>query len=176
MRRQPNPMGLSDIAEGVEVTTEQRDRGVATVDRTGCPLAERLEACAASLPTDPTTAARVIERYAAGGTVGQAAAAAGVARITAAKTLHLAGEAVSPLGPTGREIVRDWIAGELSRTDALALTRATPTEFALAAYVETHDPIEAVRDAVAGAIDAGALAGEADESLAGTTETPDSLR
>lgn len=169
-------MGLSDIAEGVEVTTQQRDRGVATVDRTGTPLADRLEPFAASLPTDPATAARVIERYAAGGSIGQAAAAAGVARVTAAKTLHLAGEAVSPLGPTGREIVRDWIAGELSRTDALALTRATPAEFALAAYVETHDPLEAARDAVAGAIDAGALTGEADESLARTTEAPDSLR
>jgi hypothetical protein len=176
MRRQSHPMGLSDIAQGVEVTTEQRERGVATVDRTGTPLAARLEPLEPSLPTDASVAARVIERYAAGGSVGQAAAQAGVPAVTAAKTLHLAGESVSPLGPTGREVVRDWIAGRLSRTDALALTRAAPAELALAAYVETHDPIDAVRDAVEGAIDAGALADRTAATLAEATETPDALR
>ncbi|MFT4883088.1 MAG: hypothetical protein ACI8U4_000586, partial [Natronomonas sp.] len=35
-------MGLSDIADGLEVTAEQRDRGVAAADETGAPLAERL--------------------------------------------------------------------------------------------------------------------------------------
>lgn len=35
-------MGLADIAAGVEVTAEQRNRGVATVDRTDDSLAERL--------------------------------------------------------------------------------------------------------------------------------------
>lgn len=169
-------MGLSDIAQGVEVTAEQRDRGVASVDRTEASLAERLATCEAELPTDAASAAAVVQRYAAGGSVGQAAAAAGVPRVTAAKTLHLVGESVTPLSPTGREIVRDWIAGELARSEALALTRATPAEFALAAYVETHDPIPAARDAVQGAIDAGAFASEADATLAAATEPPEDLR
>ncbi|WP_267903105.1 DUF7858 family protein [Halobacterium bonnevillei] len=43
-------MGLTDIAEGVSVTTRQRDRGVASVDRTGESLADQL---AASTPTSP---------------------------------------------------------------------------------------------------------------------------
>lgn len=96
--------------------------------------------------------------------------------MTAAKTLHLVGESVSPLGPTGRAVVCDWIAGELSRSEALALTRASPATFALAAYVETHEPIAAARDAVQGAIDAGTFASEADVALAAATDVPDDLR
>jgi hypothetical protein len=62
--------------------------------------------------------------------------------MTAAKTLHLCGEpGISPLAPTARRIVRDWLAGEVSRSDAVSLTSANETEFALAAYVEAHDPI-----------------------------------
>lgn len=169
-------MGLSDIAQGVEVTAEQVERGVAAVDRTAAPLAERLSDCEADLPTDAEIAAVLIERYAAGGSVGQAAAVADVPRITAAKTLHLVGESVSPLGPTGRDIVRDWIAGALSRSEACSLSRASPTEFALAAYVETHEPLPGARDAVQGAIDAGTFASEADATLAAASETPDDLR
>jgi len=169
-------MGLSEIAAGVEVTTEQRERGVATVDGTDASLADRLAAHADALPCDPAAAAAVVERYAAGGSIGQAAAAGEVPRVTAAKTLHLLGESVSPLGPTGRDIVRDWIAGEVSRTEALALSRASPAEFALAAYVETHDPLPAARDAVQGALDAGRLTDETDASLADAAEAPDRLR
>ncbi len=154
-------MGLSDIAAGVAVTTEQRERGVATVDDTDASLADRLAPHAEALPCDAQAAAAVIERYAAGGSVGEAAVAGDVPRVTAAKTLHLLGESVSPLGPTGREIVRDWIAGELSRTEALQLSRASPETFALAAYVETHDPLPGARDAVEGALGAG-MAGSRD--------------
>jgi hypothetical protein len=139
-------MGLSDIAAGIEVTAEQRDRGVATVDRTDESLAGRLAEL--DLPCDPAAAATVVEQYAGGGSVGAAARAAGIAPITAAKTLHLLGESVSPLGPTGRELLRDWLAGELARSEALELTRASETEFALAAYVETHDPLPEGRAAV----------------------------
>lgn len=134
-------MGLADIAAGVEVTAEQRDRGVATVDRTDDSLAERLDPHAEALPCSPATAARIVERYAGGASVGAAARAAGTVPVTAAKALHLLGESVNPLGPTGREVVRDWLAGELSRTDAVELARATETEFALAVYVETHEPL-----------------------------------
>lgn len=142
-------MGLSDIAAGVEVTTEQRDRGVATVDDTDASLAERLAADADALPCSADAAATVVEVYAEGKSVGTAARVADLAPITAAKTLHLLGEAVSPLGPTGREIVRDWLVGDLPRSDARELAGATEREFALAAYVETHDAIAGAEEAVA---------------------------
>jgi hypothetical protein len=145
-------MGLSDIAAGLEVTTEQRDRGVATLDRTGEPLAERLAAVDDNLPCDGSTAAAVVERYASGGSVGEAARTAGTAPMTAAKTLHLLGETVWPLGELARDIVRDWLAGELSRADAIDLARASETEFALAVYVETHDPLPEARAAVEDAL------------------------
>jgi hypothetical protein len=145
-------MGLADIAAGVEVTTEQRDRGVATVDETGDTLADRLAAFAEELPCDAETAAAVLDRYAAGGSVGAAAAAGDVPPVTAAKTLHLLGETVSPVGETGRQVVRDWIAGELSRSEAVELARVSETAFMLAAYVETHDPIADARAAVEGVL------------------------
>lgn len=145
-------MGLADIAAGVEVTTEQRDRGVVAVDRTDDSLAERLAPHEKELPCGAETAATVLEQYAGGESVGAAARAAGAAPVTAAKALHLLGESVTPLGPTGREIVGDWLAGELSRADAVELARTTETEFALAVYVETHDPLDdacaAVEDAL----------------------------
>lgn len=176
MRAQPRAMGLADIASGVCVTDEQRERGVATVDRTADSLAERLAPHAEDLPCEPPAAARVVERYAAGGSVGEAAAAGDVARVTAAKTLHLLGESVSPLGPTGREVVRDWIAGDLSRSEAISLSRASPEEFALAAFVETHEPLPDCRDAVEGAIDACEFARAHRRSVAGAAAEPDDLR
>ena len=135
-------MALSDIAAGIEVTTEQRERGVPTVDGTECELEERLASHAERLPCAPAAAATLLETYARGTSVEAVARGAGVAPMTAAKTLYLCGEpGVSPLGPTGREIVRDWLAGDLSRADAVALTGAGETEFALAAYIESHDPV-----------------------------------
>jgi hypothetical protein len=145
-------MGLDDIAAGLEVTTEQRDRGIATVDTTEDSLADRLGTVAEDLPCAADTAATIVERYAGGGSVGAAGRAAGVAPMTAAKTLHLLGESVWPLGPLARDIVRDWLAGDLTRTEALELARASEREFALAVYVETHDPLPAARDAVADAL------------------------
>jgi hypothetical protein len=142
-------MGLSDIAAGVEVTTEQRDRGVATVDDTDGSLAERLGTYETALPCSAADAATVVEAYAEGQSVGTAARVAGLAPVTAAKALHLLGESVSPLGPTGREIVRDWLAAELSRSEARELAAATEREFALAAYVETHDTLSGAEEAVA---------------------------
>jgi hypothetical protein len=145
-------MGLSEIADGIEVTATQEERGVSTVDATDADLDERLAPFAESLPCEPAQAATVLERYTAGGSVGAAGHAAGLAPVTAAKTLHLLGESVSPLGPTGRDIVRDWVAGDLSRSEALELTRVGETEFALAAYVETHEPLEAACAAVEGVL------------------------
>jgi hypothetical protein len=161
-------MGLSDIADGLAVTTEQEVRGVATVDETGGdrPLAARLDEYADELPCDPGDAAAVIEAYTAGRSVGDAAHEAGLAPVTAAKTLYRCGEQVTPLSPTGREIVRDWIAGDVSRSDALTLTRASEPEFALAVFVETHDPIPGVR-AICEAVRAS------DEPSSALTETID---
>jgi hypothetical protein len=136
-------MGLSEIAAGIEVTERQEDRGVATVDGTDRTLAERLAPFEDELPCSATAAATVLERYAEGGSVGDAGRAAGIAPTTAAKALHLLGESVSPVGPMGREIIGDWIAGRLSRSEALELARVGEDAFALAVYVETHEPIEA---------------------------------
>jgi hypothetical protein len=145
-------MGLSEIAAGIEVTAEQEKRGVATVDDTDATLEERLAAFADTLPCRPAEAAAAVEQYAAGGSVGAAAAAAGVPAVTAAKTLHLLGESVSPVGSVGRDVVRDWVAGELSRSEAEELARVSGAEFALAAYVETHEPLEGARAAVEGVL------------------------
>ena len=145
-------MGLSDIAAGLEVTHTQEERGVTTIDMTDATLAERLAPFEAALPCSADEAGTVLERYATGASVGASGRAAGIAPVTAAKTLHLLGEAVSPLGPMAREIVRDWITGDISRADALALTRAGEVEFALAVYVETHEPLEEASAAVEGVL------------------------
>ena len=143
-------MGLSEIAAGIEVTDHQEQRSVATVDETDTTLADRLEPFAESLPCSPAEAAAVLERYSEGGSVGASGRTAGVAPTTAAKTLHLLGESVSPLGPTGREIVGDYLDGRLSRSEALELTRVGDESFALAVYVETHEPLEEACEAVEG--------------------------
>jgi hypothetical protein len=146
---------LSDIADGLEVTTEQRDRGVASVDATtgdGTDLRERLANFAADLPCDATSAATIVEGHTAGKSVGDTARTAGVAPMTAAKTLHLLGcEGVSPLTSEAHRIVRDWLSADLSRTEARRLTGASETEFALATFVETHEPIPGASDLVEGA-------------------------
>jgi len=151
MTRQSSDVTLSDIADGLEVTTEQRDRGVASVDATDEPLRERLAEFADDLPCDATSAAEIVEAHTVGTSVGDAAHGAGVAPITAAKTLHLLGcEGVSPLTPRAHEILRDWLAADLSRTEARELTGANETEFALATFVETHDPLDGAREVVSG--------------------------
>ncbi|WP_436930065.1 DUF7858 family protein [Halosimplex halobium] len=145
-------MGLDEIAAGVEVVDEQREGGVATVDRTDDPLAERLEPFAGELPCSPAEAATLVDAYAAGKSVGAAARVAGIPPTDGAKALHLFGEHVSPVGPMGREVVADWLAGELPRTEAVELAGVSDGEFALAAFVETHDPIEGAMEAVEGAL------------------------
>lgn len=135
-------MALSDIAAGIEVTLEQRERGVATVDDTGGDLRDRLAAHADALPCTPAATATVLDQHGRGVSVGECARDAGVAPMTAAKALHRCGvPGVSPLAPTARRVVRDWLTGDLSRADALELTGGDRASFALAAYVETHEPI-----------------------------------
>jgi hypothetical protein len=145
-------MGLSEIAAGLEVTARQRERGVAAGDAPPHPQPEPPEPVAADQPGAPRAAAPVVEAYAGGASVGESARAAGLPPVTGAKALHLLGESVCPLGPTGRGLVRDWLTAECSRADALALSGASEREFALAAYVETHDPIPGARDALEGAL------------------------
>lgn len=149
-------MGLSEIAAGIEVTAEQDDRGVTAVDNTGEDLATRLAPVAPDLPCEAEEAARVVEAYAAGASVGSAARVAGVVPTTAAKTLHLLGEPVDPLSPTGRAIVDDWLEARISRSEALAVTGLDEEEFMLGVYVATHDPLPAGREALAGELEVNA--------------------
>ena len=146
------PMGLSEIAAGIEVTNEQRDRGVATVDETAGSLPERLAPFAGSLPCDPAAAAAVVEAYAEGADVGRAAAVADVPPTTAAKALYLLGEPVDPLTPTARRVVADWLDGEIGRTEAQTLANVGEREFALGVYVATHEPIAEAQSVVADAL------------------------
>ncbi|SNZ14837.1 hypothetical protein SAMN06269185_2272 [Natronoarchaeum philippinense] len=144
---------LSEIAAGIEVTDKQCERGVATVDETDADLADGLRAVEAELPCSAGAAAAVVSTYIAGASVGDAADEAGLVPMTAAKTLHLLGvEGLSPLAPEARRIVRDWQSGDLSRADAQALTGATEAEFALASYVEAHDPLPDAAELVRGVL------------------------
>ena len=170
-------MGLSEIAEGVEVVDEQRDRGVATVDRTGGSLADRLEDHAETLPCSADEAATLVETYTGGASVGEAAGAAGIPPTDGAKTLHRFGESVSPVGPVAREVIADWLDGRLARTEAIELAGVSEREFALAVYVETHDPIEGAREAVEGALaPEGDAAVEKREALGETMSDVGELR
>lgn len=171
-------MSLSDIAAGLEVTAEQRDRGVPTVDDTGSALVDRVRPHADALPCTAEAAATVVEAFGGGASVGEAGRAAGVAPLTAAKALHRCGVAgVTPLGPTAREIVRDWVAGDLSRCEAIELTGADEAEFALATYLEIHEPLPALADAVEGAGEPdGSATLEKRRTLGDTIDAPDQLR
>jgi len=100
-------MGLAEIAAGIEVTEHQREHGVAAVDDTESSLAERLRPFADQLPCGPDAAATVVDAYASGRAVDDCGHVADVPPVTAAKTLHLLGEQVSPVGPQGRDIVDD---------------------------------------------------------------------
>jgi hypothetical protein len=142
-------MALSEIAAGLEVTLEQNDRGVAASDGTETPLDERLARFESELPCSAATAAALVEAYTEGASVGRAAAVATVPETTAAKTLYLLGEPIDPLSPTATRVLEDWLAGELSRTEARTLAGVGETEFALGAYVATHEPIEGAETAVA---------------------------
>lgn len=143
-------MTLSEIAAGIEVTAEQESRGVTTIDETGSGLVERLRSHGEALPCTPEAAATVVETHAAGTSVGESAREAGVAPVTAAKALHHCGvSGVTPLSPMAREVIRDWLAGDLSRADAVELTGTSEAEFALGAYIESHDADPALSAAIA---------------------------
>ena len=142
-------MGLSEIAEGVETTQPQQERGVAVVDRTDRSIEHAIEPFVEALPCGRQAAVTIVEQYRSGKRIGDAAREAGVAPMTASKTLHLLGfDGLSPLSPLGRDVLRDWLAADLPRADALALTDASESEFALAAYIETHDPLDGAEERI----------------------------
>lgn len=170
-------MTLADIAADIEVTAEQRDRGVALVDDTDADLPTRLAAFENDLPCDADAAAAVLERHVSGSSIGESARVAGIAPITAAKVLYLLGrEGVNPLGPQAREIVRDWLDAELSRNDAKTLIRASEPEFALAAFIETHDPLDGVQEAIEGVLSPSAATVAKRDHLAETMSDLGDLR
>lgn len=145
-------MGLDEIAAGVRVTDEQRERGVATADETEAPLSDRLEPYAGDLPCSADDAAGLVRAYGEGASVERAAAVAELPESTAARTLYLLGEPVDPLTPTARRVLEDWLDGEIPRTEARTLAGVGPKEFALGAYVATHDPLEGTESVVADAL------------------------
>lgn len=169
-------MSLEDIAEGIEVTHEQRERGVAAV--ADASLVEVLADYADDLPCPPERAATVVETYVGGASVGAAGRAAGVVPVEAAKTLHRLGfEGIAPLGPAGREVVRDWIAGRIGHAEARELADASERAFALAAFVETHEPLEGADQRVRAALaDRGDAAVRKRERLSGTMSGASDLR
>jgi hypothetical protein len=146
-------MGLSDIAEGLAVTERQRERGVATVDRTEPTLNAAVARFAEDLPCQAETAAILVDEYAGGASVGDAALSAGLPAVTGAKTLFLLGfEGLSPLSPLGRDILRDWLDGDIGRTDAKALADASDAAFSLATFIETHEPLAGADERIATAL------------------------
>ncbi|GAB7009861.1 hypothetical protein [Halorubrum trueperi] len=142
-------MTLSEIADGLEVTASQRDRGVAVADDTETPLVDRLSEHGDDLPCTPAATATLVDAYTAGRSVGEAAREAGVTPMTGAKALHRCGvSGVCPLAPSRRGVVRDWLDGRIARSEAVSLAGGDEPDFALATYVETHDPVPVVADAV----------------------------
>jgi len=171
-------MSLSDIAAGIEVTARQEACGVASVDDTGGDLASRLAPHADALACTPEAAAVVLEHHVRGERVGASAREAGVAAMTAAKVLHRCGvQGVSPFAPTARRVVRDWLSGDISRADALELTGGDEAAFALASYVESHEPVPELTDIARGALaDGGNASVEKRDALGETMSSVSDLR
>ena len=173
-------MTLSEIAAGLEVTASQQDRGVAVADDTDTPLADRLRAHEDDLPCTAAATATLVDAYTTGRSVADAADEAGLTPMIAAKTLHRCGvSGVCPLAPTRREVVRNWLDGRTSRSEAVTLAGGDDADFALATYVETHEPIRPVADAVGAAIAGSSPLGgglnENDSSALGTGALDDAL-
>ncbi|WP_330631468.1 DUF7858 family protein [Halocatena halophila] len=141
-------MGLSEIASGITITTEQRTRSVATIDVTNSSLYERIAPFDESLPCSVSAAVTLVETYAAGNSVGDSSREAGLVPIRGAKTLHLLGEPITVVSPTERRVIESWIDAEILRTEAMALIDVTPAEFSLAVFIATHDPLPGIREAL----------------------------
>lgn len=142
-------MSLADIAEGVRSVETQHTRDVAIVDAVNESLADRLEGFASDLPCSPTQADRLARQFGAGESIESCAETVGVTRTNAARTLHLLGFAgVITVDPVDREIIKQWINGEIDRITANRRTDLDKSRFALAVYVETHEPLTETRAAI----------------------------
>jgi|GEM_PF-423496 len=139
-------MALADIAEGIRSVEKQQHRDVAVVDAAGTSLADRLETCASDLPCSPPEAASLARQFAGGAPVERCAETVGVTRTVAVKTLHLLGfSGVVTVDRDDRTVVRRWIDGEIDRTTVRRRTGLDESTFALAVYVETHEPLAAAQ-------------------------------
>ena len=146
-------MELSELAEGLVVTDRQRKRDVSIVDRTDEMLTERLSKYSSVLPTEPAEAATMIELYVSGNDVETIADELGQVPMIVAKTLHITGmDGISPLAPEDREPLYRWLRGGISGAEAKRQLDVNEYEFALAAFVESHDPHESIATAVEGAL------------------------
>ena len=143
-------MTLSEIAAGIEVTSEQRDRGAAVVDDTDVPAVERFREHADALPCTPEAVATLVDAYTVGSSVGEAAGEAGVAPMVAAKALYRCGlTGVRPLAPSRRGGGGGAGGGAGRPPPGGARAGGGGAAFALATHAETHDPVPELADAVA---------------------------
>lgn len=168
-------MTLSNIADGIVVTDEQDDRGVAVVDDTDAALAADLDRYADDLPCSPAQAAAAAEAYRGGGSLEAAARAADLAPVRARAALCLLGvQSVAP-EPELRRQIRAFVDGEASLDAVERRTEAEEASLALAAYVESHDATVEVAT-VLETDDGGHLARRQFDALADATGDPDALR
>ncbi len=76
-----------------------------------------------------------------------------------------------------RTAVREWLAGDRSRAEAVAATDCPQTGFALAAYVEQHDRETELAAAVAAALTpSDSVSVRKRDRLAETMSAPEDLR
>ena len=148
-------MGLSEIAEGLEITTRQHERNIQPVDDTVTDLTARLQTHAESLPCSPETARDVLQVYAQEMTVPRAAEAADVSSVTVTKLLHRCGvDGLSPLSERGTNVLTEWLNGAASRSAILDHETIDEREFALATYLQTHAAIPELEAALRGHLEA----------------------
>lgn len=144
-------MGLTEIAEELEITTRQRERKIQPVDDTVTDLAARLQTHAESLPCSAETARDVLEVYAQEMAVPPAAEAANVSSVTATKLLHRCGvDELSPLSQSETEVLTQWLNGTESRSAILDHETIDERELAVATYLHTHAAIPELEAALRG--------------------------
>lgn len=148
-------MGLAEIAEGMQFTTQQQNRDVHPIDDTTTDLTARLQDYAESLPCSPDTAALVVREYTREMAVAPAAEAADLSLVTAIKLLHRCGvPGLSPLSESDRERLVEWLDGVRPRSDIVNHAEVTERELALATYLETHQVIPELKSALWGQLEA----------------------
>lgn len=144
-------MGLAEIAEGMEFTTQQQDRDVHPIDDTTTDLSARLQDHREALPCSPDTATAVIEEYTREMAVAPAAEAADISSMTAIKLLYRCGvTGLSPLSESDQQVLTEWLCGVRPRSDILNHAGIDEQDLALATYLETHQVIPELKAALRG--------------------------